>query len=160
MVQLPVFSSSCWVLDHQELLAEVRKLNDDPKAQVSLLELWLCLGQNKSYKATSRSKVSVFAQVHGILVQLPLPEHIKEAAVLKSIRVDKDADGFAAENASQQMVIEIYGGCGKIFSSAPASQKRSVETFLIRRYFAKNIQEHSILFGCVALPFFLAIHSR
>ena len=39
-------------------------------------------------------------QVHGILVQLPLPEHINEAQVLKSIRVDKDADGFAAENAS------------------------------------------------------------
>ena len=39
-------------------------------------------------------------QVHGILVQLPLPEHINEAQILKSIRVDKDADGFAAENAS------------------------------------------------------------
>lgn len=51
----------------EELLAEVKKLNDDP-------------------------------EVHGILVQLPLPEHIKEATVLKSIRVDKDADGFAAEN--------------------------------------------------------------
>lgn len=42
------------------------------------------------------------AQVHGILVQLPLPEHISEAAVLKSIRVDKDADGFAAENAARR----------------------------------------------------------
>lgn len=37
--------------------------------------------------------------MHGILVQLPLPEHINEAQILKSIRVDKDADGFAAENA-------------------------------------------------------------
>jgi len=51
----------------EELLAELKKLNDDPK-------------------------------VHGILVQLPLPEHINEGTVLKHIRVDKDADCFAAEN--------------------------------------------------------------
>lgn len=37
-------------------------------------------------------------KVHGILVQLPLPKHIDEAAVLKSIRVDKDVDGFSALN--------------------------------------------------------------
>ena len=36
--------------------------------------------------------------VHGILVQLPLPDHIDEAAVLKAIAVEKDADGFSALN--------------------------------------------------------------
>lgn len=36
--------------------------------------------------------------VHAILVQLPLPKHIDEATVLKAIKVDKDADGFSAEN--------------------------------------------------------------
>ncbi|CAB9503298.1 protein FolD [Seminavis robusta] len=36
--------------------------------------------------------------VHGILVQLPLPPHIDEAAVLKAIAVEKDADGFSALN--------------------------------------------------------------
>jgi len=36
--------------------------------------------------------------VHGILVQLPLPDHIDEHKVLKKIRVDKDVDGFSAEN--------------------------------------------------------------
>lgn len=48
-------------------------------------------------------------QVHGILVQLPLPEHINEAQILKSIRVDKDADGFAAENASWPLT--AFGKC-------------------------------------------------
>eukprot|EP00437_Effrenium_voratum_P037343 CAMPEP_0181485412 /NCGR_PEP_ID=MMETSP1110-20121109/46555_1 /TAXON_ID=174948 /ORGANISM="Symbiodinium sp., Strain CCMP421" /LENGTH=250 /DNA_ID=CAMNT_0023611417 /DNA_START=51 /DNA_END=799 /DNA_ORIENTATION=+ len=43
-------------------------------------------------------KLNADPQVHGILVQLPLPAHIDEAVVLKRIRVDKDADGFAAEN--------------------------------------------------------------
>jgi methylenetetrahydrofolate dehydrogenase (NADP+)/methenyltetrahydrofolate cyclohydrolase len=32
--------------------------------------------------------------VHGILVQLPLPEHIDEDAVLLAVSPDKDADGF------------------------------------------------------------------
>eukprot|EP00928_Gymnodinium_smaydae_P098062 TRINITY_DN902_c0_g1_i1.p1 TRINITY_DN902_c0_g1~~TRINITY_DN902_c0_g1_i1.p1 ORF type:complete len:379 (-),score=96.00 TRINITY_DN902_c0_g1_i1:513-1649(-) len=37
-------------------------------------------------------------KVHGILVQLPLPKHIDEAKVLKSILVEKDVDGFSALN--------------------------------------------------------------
>jgi 5,10-methylene-tetrahydrofolate dehydrogenase/methenyl tetrahydrofolate cyclohydrolase len=36
--------------------------------------------------------------VHGILVQLPLPSHMNESIVLKAIAVDKDADGFSAWN--------------------------------------------------------------
>jgi len=36
--------------------------------------------------------------IHGILVQLPLPAHIDEHKVLKSILVSKDVDGFSAEN--------------------------------------------------------------
>lgn len=38
------------------------------------------------------------ASVHAILVQLPLPAHVDEAAVLASIRVEKDVDGFSAVN--------------------------------------------------------------
>jgi methylenetetrahydrofolate dehydrogenase (NADP+)/methenyltetrahydrofolate cyclohydrolase len=36
--------------------------------------------------------------IHGILVQLPLPKHFDEEAVLEAIAVDKDVDGFHAEN--------------------------------------------------------------
>lgn len=43
-------------------------------------------------------KLNENPQVHAILVQLPLPKHIDEHTVLKSIRVDKDADGFSALN--------------------------------------------------------------
>ncbi len=39
--------------------------------------------------------------VHGILVQLPLPPQFDEAAVLEAIRVDKDVDGFHAENVGR-----------------------------------------------------------
>ena len=37
--------------------------------------------------------------VHGILVQLPLPDHIDEAAVLRAIDPAKDVDGFHPVNA-------------------------------------------------------------
>ena len=37
-------------------------------------------------------------KVHGILVQLPLPAHFDEAAVLEAITPAKDVDGFHAEN--------------------------------------------------------------
>lgn len=36
--------------------------------------------------------------VHGILVQVPLPEHVNENAVLDVISNDKDVDGFHALN--------------------------------------------------------------
>lgn len=38
------------------------------------------------------------ATVHGILVQLPLPKHINETAVLERIDPKKDVDGFHSEN--------------------------------------------------------------
>jgi 5,10-methylene-tetrahydrofolate dehydrogenase/methenyl tetrahydrofolate cyclohydrolase len=37
-------------------------------------------------------------QVDGILVQLPLPKHINEQAVLDAISIDKDVDGFHPQN--------------------------------------------------------------
>ncbi|MDH3220619.1 MAG: bifunctional methylenetetrahydrofolate dehydrogenase/methenyltetrahydrofolate cyclohydrolase FolD [Gammaproteobacteria bacterium] len=39
--------------------------------------------------------------VHGILVQLPLPSHIDEEAVINSISVDKDVDGFHLSNVGK-----------------------------------------------------------
>ncbi|MBS1191895.1 MAG: 5,10-methylene-tetrahydrofolate dehydrogenase/methenyl tetrahydrofolate cyclohydrolase [Rhodocyclaceae bacterium] len=36
--------------------------------------------------------------IHGILVQLPLPKHFDEEKVLEAISVEKDVDGFHAEN--------------------------------------------------------------
>ena len=41
------------------------------------------------------------ADVHGILVQLPLPGHIDEEAVINSISVDKDVDGFHLSNVGK-----------------------------------------------------------
>jgi len=43
-------------------------------------------------------KLNADKNVHAILVQLPLPDHISEARVLEAIAVEKDADGFSAIN--------------------------------------------------------------
>jgi methylenetetrahydrofolate dehydrogenase (NADP+)/methenyltetrahydrofolate cyclohydrolase len=44
------------------------------------------------------------AQVHGILVQLPLPEHINEELILNTVQPDKDADGFHPKNLGLLMM--------------------------------------------------------
>ncbi|WP_372796157.1 bifunctional methylenetetrahydrofolate dehydrogenase/methenyltetrahydrofolate cyclohydrolase FolD [Pontiella sp.] len=45
-------------------------------------------------------------KINGILVQLPLPKHIDEAAVLLAIDPDKDVDGFHPMNVGKMMVGE------------------------------------------------------
>lgn len=44
------------------------------------------------------------SQIHGILVQLPLPDHIDDDKVLETISVDKDADGFHLYNMGALVV--------------------------------------------------------
>lgn len=53
------------------------------------------------------SKIGELAQddaVHGILVQLPLPAHIREQAVLRAIPPQKDVDAFHRENVGRIMI--------------------------------------------------------
>ncbi|WP_409523712.1 bifunctional methylenetetrahydrofolate dehydrogenase/methenyltetrahydrofolate cyclohydrolase FolD [Nitrincola sp. MINF-07-Sa-05] len=45
------------------------------------------------------SQLNADPQVHGILVQLPLPEHLNEALVINAIDSAKDVDGFHISNA-------------------------------------------------------------
>ena len=40
-------------------------------------------------------------KIHGIIVQLPLPEHIKEEVVINTISPEKDVDGFTYINAGK-----------------------------------------------------------
>ncbi len=47
-------------------------------------------------------------RVHGILVQLPLPKHIDEGAVIDAIAPEKDVDGFTPVNVGRML---IGGAC-------------------------------------------------
>jgi len=63
-------------------------------------------------------------QVHGILVQLPLPDGLDATAALQMIHAPKDVDGFTWENAGMLMTGERGGfvpctpkGCMKLLQS-------------------------------------------
>ncbi len=43
-------------------------------------------------------------KIHGILVQLPLPDHIDEQAVIHAIRPEKDVDGFHPVNVGNLVI--------------------------------------------------------
>ncbi|MGM9927371.1 MAG: bifunctional methylenetetrahydrofolate dehydrogenase/methenyltetrahydrofolate cyclohydrolase FolD [Bacillus sp. (in: firmicutes)] len=49
------------------------------------------------------SELNEEASIHGILVQLPLPKHIEEKAVIEAISPLKDVDGFHPENIGKMM---------------------------------------------------------
>ncbi|MFS0575146.1 bifunctional methylenetetrahydrofolate dehydrogenase/methenyltetrahydrofolate cyclohydrolase FolD [Sporosarcina sp. 179-K 3D1 HS] len=42
--------------------------------------------------------------IHGILVQLPLPDHIDENLVIRAIAPEKDVDGFHPENVGKMII--------------------------------------------------------
>jgi 5,10-methylene-tetrahydrofolate dehydrogenase/methenyl tetrahydrofolate cyclohydrolase len=46
-------------------------------------------------------QLSFNPQVHGILVQLPLPKHINEEVILNAVNIDKDVDGFHPVNVGK-----------------------------------------------------------
>ena len=62
-------------------------------------------------------------QIHGVLVQMPLPKHIAAAKVIEAIAVDKDVDGYSIESAGR-LVAGLPGfrpctpwGCMKLIES-------------------------------------------
>lgn len=55
-------------------------------------------------------KINNDGAIHGLLVQLPLPKHIDEAAVIQAIAPEKDVDGFHPINVG----LLLTGGEGPI----------------------------------------------
>lgn len=50
------------------------------------------------------AKLNSRADIHGILVQLPLPRHIDESAVIAAISPNKDVDAFSEVNVGKIMI--------------------------------------------------------
>lgn len=58
------------------------------------------------------AKLNKEPKIHGVLVQLPLPEQINEKRVLSAIDPDKDVDGFHPINVGRLMIGEaIFPPC-------------------------------------------------
>jgi methylenetetrahydrofolate dehydrogenase (NADP+)/methenyltetrahydrofolate cyclohydrolase len=75
--------------------------------------------------------------VHGILVQLPLPRHIATETVLERVRPDKDVDGFHPENAGRLAI-----GRPALVPCTPAGSMR-----LIRSVRADLRGLHAVVLG-------------
>lgn len=56
-------------------------------------------------------------EIHGILVQLPLPAHLSADPVIQSIRPEKDVDGLNVVNAGKLMIGDFDNG---LISCTPA----------------------------------------
>ena len=54
-------------------------------------------------------KLNVDARVHGILVQAPLPKHIRQEVVYSAVAPDKDVDGFHPVNVGKLMLGDATG---------------------------------------------------
>ena len=48
--------------------------------------------------------LNIDKQIHGILIQLPLPKHLNEENILNAINPNKDVDGFHPENMGKLLI--------------------------------------------------------
>ena len=80
------------------------------------------------------------ASIHGILVQLPLPSHIDESEVLKRIKVEKDVDGFSAQNIGNMC---LRGGDPPL--ALPCTPAGCIE--LLQRSGVECVGKHAVVLG-------------
>ena len=64
-------------------------------------EIKLPFDTSQEFLLSQLEKLNNDASVHGILVQLPLPKHIDESAIISAINPNKDVDGFHAINSGR-----------------------------------------------------------
>ncbi|ALA42829.1 5,10-methylene-tetrahydrofolate cyclohydrolase [Paenibacillus peoriae] len=102
--------------------SEVHRLTADT-SQEALLELV--------------DKLNHQSTVHGILVQLPLPKHIHEKAVIDAIAVEKDVDGFHPVNVGNLVI-----GDDSLLPCTPAGV---IE--LIKRAGVEIAGKHAVVIG-------------
>ncbi|WDE05807.1 bifunctional methylenetetrahydrofolate dehydrogenase/methenyltetrahydrofolate cyclohydrolase FolD [Thalassomonas viridans] len=79
------------------------------------------------------------SEVHGILVQLPLPAHIDEARILAAIDPQKDVDGFHALNSGR-----LFNGSGDAL--VPCTPQGCV--ILAKRHLGNDLNgKHAVVIG-------------
>jgi len=100
-------------------------------------------------------QLSADPKVHGILVQLPLPRHLDEEAVLNAVSIDKDVDGLHPVNVGK------LGMKGRQALFAPCTPSGVVE--LLDRVGAPIAGSRAVVLGrsnIVGLPVSLLLLGR
>ncbi|KAJ4962863.1 hypothetical protein NE237_022802 [Protea cynaroides] len=88
------------VLSSELLPSSVALSNTHPLSKVPGLAV-VIVGSRKDSQSYKVDELNADPDVHGILVQLPLPKHLNEEKVLSEISIDKDVDGFHPLNISK-----------------------------------------------------------
>lgn len=78
-------------------------------------------------------------EVHGILVQLPLPKHINEERILNAISIEKDVDGFHPLNIGKLSMK------GREPMFVPCTPKGCIE--LLDRYNVEIAGKNAVVIG-------------
>lgn len=88
-------ASRSYVTSKEKACAEIGILSDDNRLPENTTELQLL---------NLIQRLNNNPQIHGILVQLPLPKHIDENKVIMAINPDKDVDGFTPVNVGRLVI--------------------------------------------------------
>ncbi|HUC90850.1 MAG TPA: bifunctional methylenetetrahydrofolate dehydrogenase/methenyltetrahydrofolate cyclohydrolase FolD [Paenibacillus sp.] len=126
-------------------------VGDDPASRVYVGSKEKACGQMGFYSEVHRlpasttqdellaliGKLNEQSTVHGILVQLPLPKHIEEKAVIDAISVEKDVDGFHPISTGNLVI-----GDDSLLPCTPAG---SIE--LIKRTGIDITGKHAVVIG-------------
>lgn len=74
------------------------KISACKKVGINLLEHYLPSSITEEALCSLIKEININPSIHGILVQLPLPEHINPINIINTIDPKKDVDGFTATN--------------------------------------------------------------
>jgi methylenetetrahydrofolate dehydrogenase (NADP+) / methenyltetrahydrofolate cyclohydrolase len=95
-------------------------------------------------------------EIHGILIQLPLPKHINEQNVLSKVLLEKDVDGFHVQNIGN-LALNRLNNC-----FAPCTPTGCIE--LLKRYNIQIEGKNVVILGrsnIVGMPLsFLFLHNN
>lgn len=80
--------------------------------------------------------------VDGILVQLPLPDHLPEREILEAVAASKDVDGFHPENVGRLWSTKPRG---ELSGLTPATPTGVIE--MLRRYDVELAGRHAVVVG-------------
>ena len=88
-----------------EIRDEIKKKNWNNKIGLAVIIIGMrkdsCVYVRKKIEACNRvgiEKLNEDDNIHGILIQLPIPRHLNEEKILRKINYLKDVDGFHANN--------------------------------------------------------------
>lgn len=102
-----------------------RKISQCSKAGINSLEYRLPAACSQEELIALIDQLNARVDVHGILVQLPLPRHLDDAAVLDRIHPLKDVDGFHPVNVGR-----LSTGTGGLVPCTPLGVMMILDTVI------------------------------